>query len=100
MKVAFDIDDTLMKVRSADGVPVPDYDLIQVLRWFAQNGDDVIVWSGGGVSYAEMIVRRLGIEHLVTVTAKGSLRADICFDDMNAEGLATVPVQVRLHRIK
>ncbi len=56
MHIAFDVDDTLYKCTYPEKnvlelpklVQVPDYDLIQVLRWFHQNGDTLYVWSGAG----------------------------------------------------
>src|SRR3990167_5910232 len=78
-KIAFDIDDTLWKVRVRThkdghqiGDQVPDYDLIQVFRWFVNNGDEVFVWSAGGVDYAKIIVEKLGLDEMVTVIPKGS----------------------------
>jgi len=92
MKVAFDIDDTLWKIRIRKvdghvvGDQVPDFDLIQVLRWFATNGDDVYVWSAGGTQYAQQIVDKLGLSEFVTVIRKGAVaarhhRIDLAFDD-------------------
>jgi hypothetical protein len=90
MKVAFDIDDTLWKVRIRNvlgrvvGDQVPDYDIIQVLRWFAANGDDVYVWSAGGIDYAQQIVDKLGLSESVTVVAKQEdprFIPDLTFDD-------------------
>lgn len=111
MIVAFDIDDTLWKVRYR-GCPngcrlshrdgqvaghydqVPDFDLIQVLRWFHQNGDKVLVWSAGGVQYAEAIVAKLGLDDMVTVVEKAATNsADLTFDDQEVK-LGTVNVRV------
>lgn len=97
MRVAFDIDDTLWKVEGEVGTyhQVPDYDLIQVLRWFAANGDEVIVWSAGGMDYAKTIVRNLGLEGLVTVIPKGKVDGiGITFDDQEINiGAANVRVK-------
>lgn len=76
IKVAFDTDLTLI---THDDRPL--YDNIAILRYLLSKGNDVIVWSGGGVSYAEMWVRRLGLEGLVRVIEKGSEEVDIAFDD-------------------
>ncbi len=120
MRVAFDIDDTLWKCRYLvpdcdENCPrpyctvhnpkmdqVPDYDLIQVLRWFHANGDDVYVWSAGGVDYAQTIVRRLGLDQFVTVIPKrepqdGNIFIDIAFDDCETQ-LARVDVRVKRTR--
>ena len=93
MKIAFDIDDTLHKIRLDKRDQVPDFDLLQVLRWFYQNGDEVYVWSAGGHDYANNFVRRMGIDDMVTVIRKGEIKVDIAFDDMETN-LATVDVKV------
>ena len=93
MKIAFDIDDTLFKIRLDKRDQVPDFDLFQVLRWFHQNGDDVYVWSAGGIDFATNFVRRMGIDDIVTIIRKGAIRVDIAFDDMETD-LATVDVKV------
>lgn len=102
-KIAFDVDHTIWKIeKGADGRPhqVPDYDLIQVLRWFHNNGDEVYVWSAGGVDYAKTIVHKLGLDHIVTVIPKGiygepesGLKMDISFDDEEVN-LASVNIKV------
>lgn len=103
MKVAFDIDDTLWKIDRKLKAQVPDYDLIQVLRWFYNNGDEVFVWSAGGLDYAQQIVDKLGLTEMVTVIPKISMAKllekrytgmDIAFDDCETN-LAKVDVQVR-----
>ena len=111
MKIAFDIDDTLWKVRIREvdgrqvGDQVPDYDLIQVLKWFYNNGDNIFVWSGGGVDYAQQIVDKLGLTDMVQVIPKVALNddsnpynIDIAFDDEETD-LAKVDVHVRRIRI-
>ena len=102
MRVVFDIDDTLYQCRRVPpGGQFPDYGLIQVLQWFAFNGDEVYVWSAGGVEYARQIVERLGLENLVIVIPKVALndasnphRIDLAFDDCETK-LAKVDVIVR-----
>ena len=82
--VAFDIDDTLWRIRSEKKDQVPDYDLIAVLRWFWSNGDKVYVWSAGGIDYAAQICVKLGIdEYIDGVVEKGlnGLNPDLVFDD-------------------
>lgn len=95
MKVAFDIDDTLWKIRKYEGGfdQVPDYGLIGVVHWFSQNGDDVIFWSAGGIDYAEKIITKLGLNDLGRVIEKGSIKVDIAFDDCETE-LGIVDVRV------
>jgi len=93
IKIAFGIDDTLYKIRLDKRDQIPDYDLIQVLRWFHRNGDDVYVWSAGGIDYAKTFVRKLGLDDLVTVVAKGSFIPDIAFDDCETD-LAKVDIRI------
>jgi len=101
LKVAFDIDDTIWKIveTSSDGKTrqVPDYDLIQVLRWFYNNGDEVFVWSAGGLDYAQTIVDKLGLTDMVKVIPKnnydGKIEIDIAFDDFDTK-LAKVDIRV------
>jgi hypothetical protein len=86
MKIIFDVDGTIYKISEDRKSQVPDYDLIQVLRWFAANGDDVYVWSGGGVDYAQLIVDRLGLTEIVKCIPKLKLGddtpvMDLTFDD-------------------
>lgn len=75
-KVAFDVDLTLI-----DHEDRPIYDNIMFVVWFINHGYDVIIWSGGGVSYAEMWARKLGFEEKVRVIAKGSEPVHLAFDD-------------------
>lgn len=94
MRVAFDIDDTLWKVRKKQLDQVPDYGLIGVVQWFYNNGDDVFFWSAGGVDYATQIIRKLGLDEYGWVIEKGSQKMDIAFDDCETN-LGIVDVRVR-----
>ena len=93
MKIAFDIDDTLFKIRVNKRDQVPDYDLIQVLKWFYQNGDEIYVWSAGGIDYTENFVKKMGLDDMVAVIRKGSIKVDIAFDDEETN-LAIVDVKI------
>lgn len=93
MKVAFDLDDTIWKVRISKKDQIPDFDLIQVVRWFYNNEDEVFFWSAGGVEYCETIIKRLGLDDYGKVVRKGSFKPDIAFDDAETN-LATVDVRV------
>jgi len=81
MNIAFDLDETLVSGKTH----APNYDLIQVLRWFYSNGDDIYVWSAGGIEYVERIIEKLGLSLFVMVVAKGSSyptpHMDLTFDD-------------------
>lgn len=94
-RIGFDVDDTLWKIRKDDMDQVPDYKLIAVLMWFVDNGDQVYVWSAGGMDYASQIVRKLGLNKFVTVIQKGAdATIDLTFDD-EAVKLGTVNVRVK-----
>jgi hydroxymethylpyrimidine pyrophosphatase-like HAD family hydrolase len=100
MKIAFDIDGTLI-VPGKNFRQVPNYPLIQVMKWFIANGDDVFVWSGGGIDYAQTIVDRLGLTGSVKVIEKVNFgdcsnphNIDISFDDCETK-LAKVDVLVK-----
>lgn len=83
MKIAFDIDGTL-----TDNFWLHDH-----VNKFKQQGHDVIVWSGGGVPYAEDYVRRNNLE--ARVIMKCSEEVDVAFDDAvgSLKG-ATITIQV------
>lgn len=80
MKVAFDCDDTLV-LGGEHGRAIPNHNVIDLLRWFVRNGHDVIVWSGGGIEYAENWVEKFGLEG-VRVLAKAAIIVDIAVDDL------------------
>ena len=93
--VCFDVDDTLWRIRQEQKDQVPDLELISVLRWFWMNGDNVYVWSAGGVDYAKQICKKLGIDEYVTdVIRKGSIKPHISFDDELTE-MSTVDIHVQ-----
>lgn len=95
MHIAFDIDDTLWRVRQDKMDQVPDFDLIQVLRWFYKNGDTIWFWSAGGIDYCQTIVKKLGLDEFGEVTEKQKTDfMDICFDDMEVQ-LAKTNIRVK-----
>jgi len=101
MNIAFDIDDTLYKVMG-EGINLyqaPDYNLIQVLLWFYNNGDNVFVWSAGGIDYARQIVHKLGLDNMVQVIEKQEEpNMDITFDDQEVNlGLINIRVNRETH---
>lgn len=122
LKIAFDIDDTLWKIvakfpycnnnckiernecqdHRGDYHQVPDYDLIQVLRWFFKNDNKIYVWSAGGIDYAKQIVDKLGLTEMVEVIEKTKENSklydiDIVFDD-EITNLAKVDILVKRDR--
>ena len=73
MKIAFDIDGTLQ------GRYEPVTWLHRELRKFAEQGHDVIVWSGGGMEYAQRYIERNELPARTAI--KCSEVVDLAFDD-------------------
>ncbi len=82
MRIAFDVDGTLIKkTRDAD---VPRYEIIQVLLTLESLGHVVFVWSGGGVDYATQWCYKLGLPSSVRVIPKtDGFDIDLAFDDQD-----------------
>lgn len=77
--VAFDVDGTL--ITTGTNYPdVPRYDVIALLHRFQELGAEVYVWSGGGRSYAQHWVDKLGL-NVSGVVDKGSFKPDLAVDD-------------------
>lgn len=78
--IAFDVDGTLF-----DELDRPRFEIIDLLRWYYEWTDwNIVIWSGGGESYAEMKARQLGLSNVkrVSFATKGSLTdVDIAVDD-------------------
>ena len=96
MKIAFDVDDTLIipSVATGFGRDTPNYETIAIFRWFQAQGHDMIIWSGSGVDYARTWAEKLGLKADVRVKAV-SADVDIAFDDMSSASLGKVNVKVR-----
>lgn len=104
MTIAFDVDFTLI-----NGDNTPNYDTIDLYRWFERNGDRMIVWSGGGLDYAKMWAEKLHLKPWTcapkTIEVARSLDVDIAVDDeIVALGKVNIKVpspedkhQVRVH---
>lgn len=73
MTIAFDVDGTLIYEDA------PRHEIINLFRGFYGLGCEMIIWSGGGIEYAERWADRLGLNAIIA--AKGSLRPDLTFDD-------------------
>lgn len=97
MRIAFDIDDTLLvpSVASGYGRDTPNYENIAVLRWFQAQGHEIILWSGSGTDWATTWGEKFGLQPFtVIVKQKGEGTIDIAFDDCDVD-LAKVNVKVR-----
>jgi len=95
MKVAFDVDDTLLIPSVATGLDrdTPNYENIAIFRWFQAQGHYMIIWSGSGLDWARTWAEKLGLEAEVRVKEK-SLDVDIAFDDCEVD-LAKVNIRVK-----
>ena len=81
MKIAFDLDNTLIK-KSNNGEDIPNYGAIFFLHMFlALNDVRIFVWSWSGIDYAKRWVEKLWISENVKVIVKGSIDVDIAVDD-------------------
>ena len=92
--VAFDVDDCLLvpSVATGFGRDTPNYDTIDILKWFQSQGAKIIIWSGSGVDWAKTWAEKLGLEAEIHV--KGNVLVDIAFDDMETT-LGKVNVRVK-----
>lgn len=104
--IAFDVDGTLI-----DSEGNTNWRITELLRLLSRfKNTKIIVWSGGGQSYAEMIVRKLGLEKYVDSCAdknhRGTdndgkhifspdIKPDIAIDDIQACELGVLNLIVR-----
>lgn len=93
MKIAFDVDDTLIIPSVVTGArDVPNYGTIAMFKWFEAQGCEMIIWSGSGIDWATTWAEKLGLTARIIV--KGSEPVDIAFDDCDVE-LGKVNVKVK-----
>ena len=99
LKIAFDIDDCLLipNVASGFGNDTPNYETVNLFKWFQNQGHEMILWSGSGLDWAKTWGEKLGLQPF-TVLRKGDNETlgpvDIAFDDCDVE-LAKVNVKVK-----
>jgi hydroxymethylpyrimidine pyrophosphatase-like HAD family hydrolase len=79
--IAFDVDGTLI-----DKDDEPRHKVIDLYRAFQALGHDMVIWSGGGIGYAELWKHRLGLQG--ATLPKFVTAVDIAVDDM-ADGIDT-----------
>lgn len=95
MKIAFDIDDTLIIPSVVTGDrDVPNYDNIAILRWFQAQGHEIILWSGSGIDWARTWGEKLGLQPFTVQIKKEDEDVAICFDDCDVN-LAAVNIKVK-----
>lgn len=94
--IAFDIDGTIYGSPFAHkGEPVLNLKTIQLMQLLKEHIKNVkiVVWSGGGRSYAEQIVNKFGLEKWVDECASKQeyiYEPQIAFDDEYDFNMATV----------
>lgn len=95
MKVAFDVDDTLIVPSVVTGLPyeTPNYDTIAIFKWHEAQGHKMIIWSGSGIDWAKTWAEKLGLNAEIRVKTK-SLDIDIAYDDCDVD-LAKVNIKVK-----
>jgi len=96
MKIAFDIDDTLIIPAVATGLDrdTPNYDTIAIYKWFQAQGHEMILWSGSGINWAKTWSEKLGLNPNNVRIKQKSDDIDIAFDDCDVD-LAKVNIKVK-----
>jgi len=96
MKIAFDIDDTLLipSIASGFGNDTPNYETISLLKWFQNQGHEIILWSGSGIDWAKTWGEKFGLQPFEVLQKQKSEDVDIAFDDCDVD-LAKVNVKVK-----
>lgn len=101
MKIAFDIDDTLLvpSVATGFGNDTPNYDTVALFKWFQEQGHEMFLWSGSGNDWATTWGDKLGLQPFTVVRKEKYVRdgvvvMDIAFDDCDVD-LAKVNVKVK-----
>lgn len=98
MKIAFDIDDTLIVPSVVTGDrDVPNYETIAIYKWFQAQGNEMFLWSGSGMDWAQSWGEKLGLQPFSVLPKQKvdwQTPMDIAFDDCDVD-LATVNVKVK-----
>lgn len=98
MKIAFDVDDTLIVPAVVTGErDSPNYETIAVYRWFQAQGNYMIIWSGSGIDWATAWAEKLGLQPDEIRIKQKSEDVDIAFDDCEVD---LAKVNVRVKRLK
>lgn len=99
MKIAFDVDDTLLipSVALGDdisGENVPHYEVIAIYKWFQDQGHYMIIWSGSGLDWARRWAEKFNLCPDEIRMKEKSDDVDIAFDDCEVD-LGKVNVRVK-----
>lgn len=93
LKIAFDVDDTLIVPSVVTGNrDIPNYDTIQLFKWFEAQGYHMIIWSGSGIDWATTWAEKLGLKAEIRRKEKAD-DIDIAFDDCDVD-LGKINVKV------
>lgn len=96
MKIAFDVDDTLIIPSVATGLDrdTPNYDTINLYRWFQSQGHHMIIWSGSGIDWAQGWADKLGLMPDEIAVKEKRSDIDIAFDDCEVD-LGKINIKVK-----
>lgn len=96
MRVAFDIDDTILvpSVVMGFGNDTPNYETIALYKWFQKQGCEMILWSGSGQDWAKTWGEKFGLQPFTVLQKEKRDDIDIAFDDCDVE-LAKVNIKVK-----
>jgi hypothetical protein len=96
MKIAFDVDDTLLVPAVATGLKLdtPNYDTIAVYKWFQAQGHYMIIWSGSGMDWARTWAEKFGLWPNEICVKEKRDDVDISFDDCDVD-LAKTNIRVK-----
>lgn len=99
MKIAFDVDDTLIIPPCATSLDIdtPNYETIAVYKWFQAQGHTMIIWSGSGLDWAKRWAEKLGLNPCDIRRKQKSEDIDIAFDDCDVD---LAKVNIRVKRLK
>lgn len=91
MRVAFDVDNTIIK-KNENGLDVPCYPVLNLLIALQAVGVEVYLWSGGGLEYVNHWKEKLGLDVKILIKEKTDF-IDVCFDDQEVD-LAKINVKL------
>lgn len=96
LKIAFDVDDTLLVPSVATGLSIdtPNYANIDLYKWFQEQGHHMIIWSGSGIDWAKTWAEKFGLVADEFPVKEKRDDVDICFDDC-VVNLAKINVRVK-----
>lgn len=106
MKIAFDIDDTLIIPSVATGLDrdTPNYETIAIYRWFQAQGHEMYLWSGSGIDWAKTWGEKLGLVPFTVIPKQKHYEdpaslcrlayIDVAFDDCDVD-LAKVNIKIK-----